>query len=251
MTGRNLLKLNVSSLMGWISLAVPFMAQAESVESPPLKAGDSWVYQYTVETGSSGWTKTRNELAVNRVTAANLYLSTKQSGSTQNVREFVIGADWGRLRAVNGKETVVARPLKFPMTIGQSWELQYTEQKPPNSRNKYETHNTKYVVVGREDVEVPAGKFSALKIEAEGTWQAEAEPVSRVVQGAESTQGNTTMISQVQNSAGMVSTGRTYKAYWYVPEVRRWVKSVEEYYTSNGTRNERYAEELESYKLKD
>jgi hypothetical protein len=43
-------------------------------------------------------------------------------------------------------------------------------------------------------------------------------------------------------------TGRTYKAFWYVPEIGRWVKSVEEYYGSNGVRNERYTAELESYK---
>lgn len=247
MMGHTRLKFHAAWL---ISLAAPCGAQAESVESPPLKAGDTWVFQYTTEVGPSGWTKTRNELTVTRVTSSSLYLSSKQSGSTQNSREFIVGVDWGRIRAVNGKETVVARPLKFPLTVGQSWDLQYTEQKP-NSRNKYETHNTKYVVVGREDVEVPAGKFSALKIEAEGTWQAEAEPVHRVVQGAESSPGNTTMISQIQNSAGVVGTGKTYKAYWYVPEVRRWVKSVEEYYASNGIRNERYSEELESFKIKD
>jgi hypothetical protein len=30
--------------------------------------------------------------------------------------------------------------------------------------------------------------------------------------------------------------------------VKRWVKSVEEYYSSGGVRNERYSEELESFK---
>jgi hypothetical protein len=34
-----------------------------------------------------------------------------------------------------------------------------------------------------------------------------------------------------------------------VPEVKRWVKSVEEYYGSGGVRNERYTGELESFKL--
>jgi hypothetical protein len=43
-------------------------------------------------------------------------------------------------------------------------------------------------------------------------------------------------------------SGRTYKAFWYVPEVRRWVKSVEQYYGSGGVRNERYTGELESVK---
>jgi hypothetical protein len=44
------------------------------------------------------------------------------------------------------------------------------------------------------------------------------------------------------------ATGRTYKAFWYAPEVKRWVKSVEEYYGSGGVRNESYTTELESFK---
>jgi hypothetical protein len=36
-----------------------------------------------------------------------------------------------------------------------------------------------------------------------------------------------------------------------VPEVKRWVKSVEEYYSSGGVRNERYAQELQSFKAGD
>jgi hypothetical protein len=34
-----------------------------------------------------------------------------------------------------------------------------------------------------------------------------------------------------------------------VPKVKRWVKSVEEYYGANGVRNERYTSELETYKV--
>jgi hypothetical protein len=50
-------------------------------------------------------------------------------------------------------------------------------------------------------------------------------------------------------SLKMTASGRTYKAFWYVPEVRRWVKSVEEYYASSGVRNEKYTGELESFNL--
>jgi hypothetical protein len=104
-------------------------------------------------------------------------------------------------------------------------------------------------VVGYESVEVPAGKFNALKIEAEGRWTAELEPTQTVVQGAESNSAGTSITSQTQKTADKTVSGRTYKAFWYVPEVRRWVKSVEEYYGSGGVRNERYTGELESFKL--
>jgi hypothetical protein len=45
-----------------------------------------------------------------------------------------------------------------------------------------------------------------------------------------------------------VATGRLYKAFWYVPEIGRWVKSDEEYYGSNGVRTQRFTSELESFK---
>jgi hypothetical protein len=57
------------------------------------------------------------------------------------------------------------------------------------------------------------------------------------------------MVTQVQKARTEPATGRTYKAFWYVPEVRRWVKSVEEYYGSGGVRNERFTMELESFKV--
>jgi hypothetical protein len=45
-----------------------------------------------------------------------------------------------------------------------------------------------------------------------------------------------------------LSVGKAWEVR-YVPEVRRWVKSVEEYYGNGGVRNERYTGELESLKL--
>ena len=44
-------------------------------------------------------------------------------------------------------------------------------------------------------------------------------------------------------------SGRTYRAFWYVPELKRWAKAVEEYYGANGVLMERTSSELESFKL--
>ena len=104
-------------------------------------------------------------------------------------------------------------------------------------------------MVGYEAVEVPAGKFNALKIEAEGHWTAILEPSQTVVQGAQSSAAGVSMVTETQKTTDRTASGRTYKAFWYVPEVGRWVKSVEEYYSSNGVRNEKYTSELESFKL--
>src|SRR5208283_5285186 len=104
-------------------------------------------------------------------------------------------------------------------------------------------------VVDLESVEVPAGKFNAFKVEAEGRWTAELEPTQSIVQGAQSNTDGTSMVTQTQRTREEPVAGRTYKAFWYVPEVKRWVKSVEEYYGSGGVRTERYTAELESFKI--
>jgi len=121
-----------------------------------------------------------------------------------------------------------------------------TEQNP-NSAHKWEKFDSKYTVVGWEQIEVPAGKFRALKIEAEGHWQAEIAPGQTVTQSGQSGDNATTLVTQVQKSTEKVTSGRTYRAFWYVPEVKRWVKSVEENYSSGGTRSERDTLELESF----
>jgi hypothetical protein len=221
---------------------------AQTVNAPITKAGDTWTYKTTTERGASGWNQTRDDTTVSRVTSSTIYYTVKSSGSTQAPKELFAGLDWSRVRDIDGKETVVNRPLAFPLTVGKAWEVRYTEPHP-NKTFRSEEWTHKYTVVGFESVEVPAGKFNALKIEAEGRWTAELEPSQTVVQGAQSNAGGTSMVTQTQKTTDKTVSGRTYKAFWYVPEVRRWVKSVEEYYGSGGVRNERYTGELESLKL--
>jgi hypothetical protein len=225
-------------------------ARGESLERPAVKEGDTWTYRETTEKGPAGWNQTRLELSVTRVTSTTIYLSVRPSGSTQPPKEVFVGNDWSRSRDVNGKDTVVNRPFAFPLSQGKSWEIAYTEQNP-NKNHKSEKWNNHFTVVGYETIEVPAGKFRALKIESEGRWEAQLAPGQSVVQTAQSGQGGATMVSQVQNTTERDTSGRTYKAFWYVPEVKRWVKSVEEYYSSGGVRNERYTQELETYKFAD
>jgi len=229
-------------------VAVSLNVSAQTIDLPSVKAGDTWTYQQTKEMGTAGWTPTHVEITISHANAASIYYTSKQSGSTQEGTEIFVGPDWSRVRNVNNKETVVNQPFSFPLKPGKTWEISYTEENP-NKLRKYETLNTKYAVVGYETIEVPAGKFQALKIEAEGHWTAEMIPVNTVVQGAQVSQNGATVVAQVNKTGAVVATGRVYKAFWYVPEVKRWVKSVEEYYGSNGTRSERDTQELESFKL--
>lgn len=223
------------------------MAQS-AVESPPVKVGDTWTYRMTTEKGTNGWTQTRDDIAVSRVTQSTIFFNVKPSGSTQPPRETFAGNDWSRSRDIDGKETVVSRPFQFPMSQGKSWEVTFTETHPNDKNHKSEKIDNKYTVVGWEMVEVPAGKFRALKIEAEGHWQAELAPGQTVTQGAQSNAAGTTLATEVRNVTAGATSGRLYRAYWYVPEIKRWVKSVEEDYSSGGVRNARFTQELESFK---
>lgn len=233
-----------------VGLALVPSAWSTSVDSPVVKAGDTWVYRLTTERGASGWNQTEEEIKVTRVTATTILVATKAKDSTQPAKETLVGRDWSRMRDVNGKETVVNRPLVFPLSDGKSWDVVYTEENP-NREHKSEKFASHLSVVGYETVEVPAGKFRALKIESEGHWEAVLAPSQNVVQGAQAGQGGATLVTQVQKTQERQASGRLYKAFWYVPEVKRWVKSLEEYYSSGGVRNERYTEELESFKADD
>ena len=222
----------------------------QPIERPSVVAGDTWVYRTTIEKGPSGWNQSSEEIAVLRTTASTIFYSVKPSGSTQPPKETFAGSDWSRSRDVNGADTVVNRPLSFPLTAGKSWEVSYTEMNP-NKAHQSEKFDIKYTVVGWESVDVPAGKFQALKIESDGQWHATVAPNQKIVQGAESTGHGATLFTDVDKTAAREVSGKIYKAFWYVPEVKRWVKSVEEIYAAGGVRSSRYTGELESFKLAD
>jgi hypothetical protein len=245
---RGVLFLPMMSLL-WCSAAAAALPQ--SLSAPAVKAGDTWTYRQTTEKATSGWSQSRDETTVTRVTSSTIYYTVKPSGSTQPAKELFSGLDWSRARDINGTETIINKPLAFPLTVGKAWEVHYVEQHPTNKAHKSEEWLHKFAVVGFEPVEVPAGKFNALKVEEEGHWTAELEPTQTVVQGAQSNAEGTSMTTQLQKTRETTVSGRTYKAFWYVPEIKRWVKSVEEYYGNGGVRSESYTSELESFKLVD
>ena len=224
-------------------------APVDNVTAPAVKAGDSWTYKTTTEKATSGWNQTRDVFKVSRVTSSSIYFTVQPSGSTQPPKELFGGLDWSRARDLGGTETVVNKPLSFPLNVGKTWKLEYTEDHPSNKLHKSEKWTEQFTVVGPETVEVPAGKFDAIKIECEGHWTAEIEPTRTVVQGAQVNAGGVSMGTQVTNLGAGAKSGRVYKAFWYVPAVKRWVKSVEEYYSSGGVRNESYTGELESFEV--
>lgn len=229
-------------------LLVSAAAVAQTVNAPKIKGGDSWVYRVTTEKGSQGWAQTDSDVSVAHVDATTIYLLLKQSGSQQAPIEKLAGIDWSRSRDVNGKQQVVNRPFDFPLELGKKWQVKFTEANP-NRQYQSETFQTDYSVIGWEDVEVPAGKFRALKVEAEGTWTAEVASSNQVAAHAVNVPGSSAVLMQSNRVTPHAVSGRTYKAFWYVPGVKNFVKSVEENYGSAGIRSERFTNELVSDKL--
>ncbi|MBD8899589.1 hypothetical protein [Rhodanobacter sp. DHG33] len=222
---------------------------AQTVEAPQLKSGDTWVYSRTVQKGTRGWDNKVMVSTLEQVEGDRVLVSTTQQGSTQPPSEHSFGLDWSRSRDVDGKQTVVNQPLNFPLKVGKKWEIDYAETNPPsNKAHSSETVHETYTVTGWEDVQVPAGTFKALKIEAEGQWTA---VMARAVVGGTrtvATAEGVAAVSQANRIDPRAISGRLYKAFWYVPTDKRFVKSVEEYYNSNDVLSERDAEELVSFK---
>ena len=221
---------------------------AQSLTAPSLKAGDSWVYTDTTESGTQGWVRKDQVITVERVDSDGVLVAIKQDGSSQPPIEQMTGLDWSRSRDINGKQEVINRPLAFPLHQGEKWTVEYTELNP-NRMHASETFHSDYVVTGWEDIQVPAGKFKALKIESEGQWTAVLAPAVASGTGALGTPGAVTMVTQVRRVAPRTVSGKLYKAFWYVPSEKRFVKSVEEYYSDKGIRSQRYTAELASSKL--
>lgn len=232
----------------WLAVTLCVSAQAQTVDQPSVQVGDTWTYRQTNE-NRTGFKESQQVYEVTRKTGSTIYFDVRQAGSQQPPKSLYEGADWRRMRAVNGTETVVNQPLNFPLATGKHWDVHFREEHP-NKAHAWEEFDDTYTVVGTEHVEVPAGKFDAIKIEIEGKWQAETIPSSTVLAEARGASGTANVGTQIDTVAAHRIEGRTYKAYWYVPTVRRWVKSVEEIYSAGGDRSERYTAELTSYQVK-
>jgi hypothetical protein len=236
----------------WIAVAAALCANiacAQTLSQPALQPQDTWTFRRTTETRPDVWRQVHFSGTVLRTSGTTMLIQNKEVDSPNPPREVLIGSDWSTFRSLGGKETVVHRPFTFPLTSGKTWDLEYTDDHPGNKSHKSETRRLKYRVVGWEDVEVPAGKFKALKIEADGSWSGEIAPRTTASVATQAGEQGTTAVAQTVKVAAETVTGRLYQAYWYAPDVKREVKSVEENYDTNGVRSARFTNELETYKV--
>jgi hypothetical protein len=226
--------------------AWPLQALA-AVEAPSFKVGDHWVYQETTTKGQAGFQQVMVDVSVTRVADKYIEIAFKQPDSPGPVVTQMIGADWSRERSINGALVTVNKPLSFPLAEGKTWDINYTEPNPAKLV-KSQTFHRHYKVAGWEDVQTPAGTYRALKVECDGEWTKETEAAH--VAGSVIEHDSTGASGGLVNRAvpGTISSGRLYTVVWYAPEVKRFVKSTEEYYSSTGVRSESHTALLESFK---
>ncbi|WP_286542659.1 hypothetical protein [Variovorax fucosicus] len=230
------------------ALACSTIGWAQEAPAPALHEGDKWVYSLKVEKPPAGSSIRHWENTIQRVSSTGMVLATKPVDSNLPATETAFEKDWSRMVSINGRTTTTNKYFDFPLRVGKTWEVAVTQEHPtPNVkllRNKLD-----YKVIGWEEVTVPAGTFKALKIEADGEWYNEFERTnavaSSVVQAG--TAGGTSIAQTRSPTTPEPLTGRFYRAFWYVPEAKREIKSVLETINQRGGISQRDTAELESF----
>jgi len=221
-------------------------ADVKSLPAPVFKVGDSWVFDQTLEKGPAGFSQQRLDLKVERLNDSTMVVGIKRDGAPTAYEDHIVGADWSQRHVVDGADTVTTRPFTFPMSVGDSWTVDYIDPIHRGAQTSDHVHRT-YKVVGWEDVTVPAGTYHVLKIEADGVDTATIQSPAVAVGGAIVSAGGATSIAHTQRASQGALTRRTYAEFYYAPEVKNYVKSIEEQYTPDDVRVSREMRMMVSY----
>ena len=202
------------ALLALLLIAVPILSAGQSdarVVKPEIRVGDRWTYRSTnLLAQGTHEHETRVSFADDKVI---LVVSTRKSDGKEFDSSWT--PEWNAVTSYTG---LMYRPptgvLRFPLRVGDKYSIKFEVLRPQVSTVMSLATGTA-TVVGWETVEVPAGKFRAMKVEAE--WTNQPFDGSRAFQ--------------------------QQATFWYVPEVRRWVK------LQAVNPNRRLSEELLEYKL--
>ena len=202
------------ALLALLLVAVPVLSAGQSdtrVVKPEVRVGDSWTYRGTnVIAPGTHEHETRVSFVDDKVILA---VSTRKGDGKEFDSSWT--PEWNAVTSYTG---LMYRPptgvLRFPLRIGDKYPLKFEvlRLRPTTVTMRVTGAAT---VVGWETVEVPAGKFRAMRVDLEADYQ----PID----------GSSAFVQQA--------------TFWYVPEVRRWVK------LQSVTPNRRLSEELLAYKL--
>jgi hypothetical protein len=182
--------------LGCLVMFFPAMALAqEKLDAPTWNVGDKWVFNqegpmevtgldaqcYTVK--FSGGIFRRDASGIALFEKSNLNVKYRLEGNKRK--------EYRDLRK---------KILNFPLALGKQWSdlIQYDAQQTTINRAAVEVSET-FRVLGWEEVEVPAGKFKAIKLEYK------CEP-------------------KLRSGMGWTTHDVSKALYWYSPEVKNFVK---------------------------
>ena len=165
-------------------------AEPEVIPRPEIKVGDQWVYSKTNNlTKQVEWTYQSRVIGVS---ADGYRIESKRLDKDAPLDSPQYDLDWNR---VGGVYSPPRRDYSFPLAVGKTWETKYSWV--TNDQRGEITYSGAVKVVGWESITVAAGSFQALRLEFEVPWRI----------------------------GGDGRTGQDVVIIWYVPEVKRFVKS--------------------------
>jgi hypothetical protein len=194
-------------------------AQTQSIEKPEIKVGDTWTYNRTTNVKEYG--PGLRQVRVAQVNDKGIQVVVTDSKGKES--DEIYTREWNDVSTGD----VIVYPhtgfFRFPLQVGSSYQTEFELVLVafPNGRVR---HRHSVRVSGWEEVQVPAGKFRAVKVETQGTWQ------------------------RLDNNL----KGTSRIVLWYVPEMRSSVKFTLDNHVQIGSElrpGEQILDELLGYKL--
>ena len=191
------------------------------VERPEFVIGDRWVLRYVDLYNNeelNKWELKVSGLHDDSVRFASVTLANKDAskvGKSSKATASRSTLTFGNGLIVEGKEV----RFDFPLEVGKTWKYDYKTRR--NDGKGFTTFSVNAKVEGWEEVEVPAGKFKALKV--------------------------THTTAYFTETGGMTYNNQVLRTYWYSPEVKREVKYE---FIDRATAGDRSRTELVEYEVK-
>jgi len=215
--------------LAFVISSVTGAVQAQSVEAPIPAQGDNWQFQ-TIDLWTSNLVSRTSKKTIG---ASGEYVrsffetqSFGQNGEINkpNVSEGTTRADLNQVTMYHG-EKQERTWYKWPLVPGKKWSYQLKEELPPTAittqtRTLTTTVNTE--VIGWETVEVPAGKFKAMKLIYKSSWVMDSPSI----------------------------TGTSTSILWYSPDAKSSVLSTYETFGADGSPQARTKTQLIHYQVK-
>ena len=201
-------------------LALAFFAGsalAQNADRPDVRVGDRWSWQHTNGLANEKDFTTIEDVVEVSDTEIRTRIRTK--GRTGNA-VATYSREWNPVDVVSAKYDPNLKQFSFPLQAGKTWDG--TADKMLFSNGKHGKFFLNGKVVAFEKVTVPAGTFDAYKIEL------------------------TLDASGTDEDANI---GKTVETHWYVPSVRRDVKT-ENTFSRDGRVRSKDIQELLEYSLR-